>query len=216
VKGAVSGQITGVGVTPSTNAYSMAVLMDPSTGESLGIDVRTIDTGLPSAFSIGYTITDIVPNDDYVVTAEVGDGGAIWRNAAGVPVITNGNPKSGIQVVVTQVVAAGASPSPSASPAPSASPVTTPPPNFGRTGDLLPWIVIIVLVAAVAAFFIAHGRNSEGELATDATTSTDDAPTTDGATASAATAEPAHDEPAPAPPAAGEAAPTDPDAAPPR
>ena len=88
----------------------MAVLMDLSTGESLGIDVRTVDDGLPSAFSIGYTITDIAPNDDYVVTAEVGDGGAIWRNAAGVPVITNGNPKSGIEVVATQVAAAGASP----------------------------------------------------------------------------------------------------------
>jgi uncharacterized lipoprotein YbaY len=246
VKGAVSGQITGVGVTPSTNAYAMAVLMDPSTGESLGIDVRTVDDGLPSAFSIGYTITDIAPNDDYVVTAEVGDGGAIWRNAAGVPVITNGNPKSGIEVVVAQVVAAGASPSPSASPTPSASPVPTPPTNFGRTGDLLPWIVVIVLIAAVAAFFIARGWGGQDELPPDATPTTtgaaaapvvdeaapgaeappiDDAtpttaetPTTE-ATATgddAATITEVPAPPAEATPAAGEAAPTDPDAAPPR
>jgi hypothetical protein len=126
----------------------------------LGIDVRTIDSGLPSAFSIGYTITDIAPNDDYVVTAEVGDGGAIWRNAAGVPVITNGNPKSGIEVVVAQVVAAGASPSPSASPTPSASPVPTTADELRQDRRPPPWIVVIVLIAAVAAFFIARGRES--------------------------------------------------------
>jgi uncharacterized lipoprotein YbaY len=215
VKGAVSGQITGVGVTPSANAYAMAVLIDPSTGESLGIDVRSVDSGLPSAFSIGYTITDIVPADDYVVTAEVGDGGTTWRNAAGVPVITNGNPKSGIQVVVTQVAALSPSASPSPSPSPSASPV--PAPNFGRTGDLLPWIVIVVLVAAVAAFFIARGRNRDDELAPDATPpTTDAAPPTAEATTTAESVELAPDETIPPAPPAGEAAPTDPDAAQPR
>ncbi len=33
LKGAVTGQITGVGVQPSTDAYSMAILVDPATGE---------------------------------------------------------------------------------------------------------------------------------------------------------------------------------------
>ena len=105
LKGAVTGQITGVGITPSPAAYAMTVLVDPSTGDSLGIQVQTVDDGLPTAFSVAYAITDIKPDQDYVVTAEVGDNGATWRNAAGVPVITNGNPKSGIQVVVTPVIA---------------------------------------------------------------------------------------------------------------
>ena len=51
----------------------MAVLVDPATGASLGIDVRSVDQGLPVAFSIPYSITDIQPTADYVVTAEVGD-----------------------------------------------------------------------------------------------------------------------------------------------
>ena len=93
----------------------MTVLVDPATGESLGIDVRNIGAGLPAAFSVPYAITDIQPNQDYVVTAEVGDEGQTWRNVAGVPVITNGNPKSGVQIVVTPVAVAP-SPSPSANP----------------------------------------------------------------------------------------------------
>ena len=44
LKGAVTGQITGVGVAPSATAYSMAVLVDPATGNSLGIDVRDVDS----------------------------------------------------------------------------------------------------------------------------------------------------------------------------
>ena len=125
LKGAVTGQITGVGVAPSATAYSMAVLVDPATGNSLGIDVRDVAAGLPVAFSVPYAITDIVPTNDYVVTAEVGDASTSWRNAAGVPVITKGNPKSGIQVVVTEV----AVPSPSPTATPSASPVPAPAPD---------------------------------------------------------------------------------------
>ena len=102
LKGAVTGQVTAVGLAPTATAYSMTVLVDPATGESLGIDVRNIGAGLPAAFSVPYAITDIQPNQDYVVTAEVGDEGQTWRNVAGVPVITNGNPKSGVQIVVTR------------------------------------------------------------------------------------------------------------------
>ena len=61
LKGAVTGQITGVGITPSPAAYAMTVLVDPSTGDSLGIQVQTVDDGLPIAFSVAYAITDIKP-----------------------------------------------------------------------------------------------------------------------------------------------------------
>ena len=155
LKGAVSGQITGIGVQPSATAYAVTVLVNPATGESLGIDVKTVDQGLPAAFSVPYSIGDIQPTADYVVTAEVGDSNTTWRNAAGVPVITKGNPKAGVQVVVTEV----STPAPSATPAPSPSAAPT---ETGRGGDggLLPLIILIAVAGAVIAFLVARGRGN--------------------------------------------------------
>jgi hypothetical protein len=113
-----------------------------------------VEAGLPVAFSVPYAITDIVPTNDYVVTAEVGDATTSWRNAAGVPVITKGNPKSGIQVVVTEV--AVASPSPTATP--SASPIPGPAPEVTSSGNLLTWIILIAIIGAIVAFLVARGR----------------------------------------------------------
>jgi uncharacterized lipoprotein YbaY len=179
LKGAVSGQVSAVGLQPTPGAYAMAVLVDPATGASLGIDVKTITDGLPVAFAIGYTITDINPSDDYVVTAEVGNGTDTWRNVAGVPVITNGNPKSGIQVVVTEVAVVAPSPSSSATPSPTASPAPVTPPANTPTSGLLPWIILIALIAAVAAFFIARRRNRPDEPTPEPpATASDGQPTT--------------------------------------
>ena len=86
-----------------------------------------------------------------MVTAEVGDASTSWRNAAGVPVITKGNPKSGIQVVVTEV--AVASPSPTATP--SASPIPAPAPDLTSSGNLLTWIILIAIIGAIVAFLVA-------------------------------------------------------------
>jgi len=203
LKGAVTGQVTAVGLAPTATAYSMTVLVDPATGESLGIDVRNIGAGLPAAFSVPYAITDIQPNQDYVVTAEVGDEGQTWRNVAGVPVITNGNPKSGVQIVVTPVAVA---PSPSPSATPSPAPSAAPAPDRGRSDDsnLLGIIILIAVIAALAAFLIARGRNSTDEFpppTTDGEAATGDAAaadTADGAAATdAAAAAPSATEPAP-------------------
>jgi uncharacterized lipoprotein YbaY len=155
LKGAVSGEITGLGVQPSATAYAITVLVDPATGASLGIDVKTVDQGLPVAFSVPYSIGDIQPTADYVVTAEVGDSSATWRNAAGVPVITKGNPKTAVQVVVTEVSTPVVSAPPT--PAPSAAPTET-----GRGGDgwLLPLILLIAIGGAVIAFLVARGRGN--------------------------------------------------------
>jgi uncharacterized lipoprotein YbaY len=156
LKGAVTGQITGIGVQTSATAYAITVLMDPATGASLGIDVKTVDQGLPVAFSVPYSVTEIQPTSDYVVTAEVGDSNATWRNAAGVPVLTKGNPKTAVQIVVTEV----------STPAPSATPVPTPAPSAasterGRGGDgLLPLILLVAIAGAVAAFLVARGRGN--------------------------------------------------------
>ena len=173
IKGAVSGQITGTDVQLAGTGYAMAVLIDPATGDSLGNDVRSITSGLPSAFSIGYTITDIDPTNAYVVTAEVGDGTSIWRNAGGVPVITNGNPKAGVQVPVTAVSVASPSPVATPSPSPSPTPAPVPPPGIGTSGNLLLWIILIALVGAVAAFLVA--RNREQAAAAEAASPTAEA-----------------------------------------
>ena len=159
LKGAVTGQITGVGIDLSPTSYAMAILIDPTSGETLGIDAQNVVDGLPVAFSVPYAITDIQPTQDYVVTAEVGDDGQTWRNAAGVPVITNGNPKTAIQVVVTPVVVA--SPSPSASPSPTPIPSVSPAPEPSRpgSGNLLGIIILIAIILAIVAFFIARGRS---------------------------------------------------------
>jgi uncharacterized lipoprotein YbaY len=160
VKGTVTGKITAVGLEPSSEAYSMAVLVDPDSGDSLGIDVRSVEAGLPVSFAIPYTITDIRPNNPYVVTAEVGDQGVVWQNMAGVPVITNGNPRSDVQVVVTEVVPPTPSPTPSPTASPTPVPSATVSPGSGRRtdGGLLGIIILIAVGAALVAFFIARGR----------------------------------------------------------
>jgi uncharacterized lipoprotein YbaY len=156
LKGAVAGQITAVGLQPSTDAYALAILVDPSTGESIGIDSRPVDNGLPAAFSVPYLITDIDPTNDYVVTAEIHDTTGSWRNAAGVPVITKGNPKTAIQVPVTQVLVAS---SPSPSPTPAASPAPAPASEDTGIGGVLTAIILVAVAGAIAAFFIIRGRN---------------------------------------------------------
>jgi uncharacterized lipoprotein YbaY len=191
IKGAVSGQITGADVQVGANGYAMAVLLDPATGDSLGNDVRSITAGLPVPFTIGFTVTDIVPTDSYVVTAEVGDGTSTWRNAGGVPVITNGNPKAGVQVPVTAVSVASPSPAPTVSPSPSPPPTPTPP-GIGTSGNLMLWIILVALVGAAAAFLVARNRDKAAAAeTTDTTVPSDELPAAagDDATAGAATGE---------------------------
>jgi uncharacterized lipoprotein YbaY len=156
MKGLVSGQITAVGLQPPATAYAIAVLVDPATGESLGIDVRLAEEGLPVAFGIPYGITDIDQTADYVVEAEVGDEGISWRNAGGVPVITKGNPKTGVQVVVAEV--STPTPAPTPTPTPVATAAPAPPSEPTGSGGLLTAIILLAIGAAIAVFLIARGR----------------------------------------------------------
>jgi uncharacterized lipoprotein YbaY len=220
IKGAVSGQITGTDVQVGANGYAMAVLLDPATGDSLGNDVRSITAGLPVPFSIGFTVTDVVPTDAYVVTAEVGDGTSTWRNAGGVPVITNGNPKAGVQVPVTAVSVASPSPAPTASPSPSPTPTPASPPGIGTSGNLMLWIILVALVGAAAAFLVARNREqaASAETTEAAVPSDGEVPPGAGADAiagaAAGEAEPAPPgelgDPATEPVATGDTAPADP------
>ena len=85
--------------------------MDPATGASLGIDVKTVSQGLPVGFSVPYRSRHQADRG----LCRDGRGGrldATLRNAAGVPVLTKGNP-SPLSVVVTEVSAAAPSATPS-------------------------------------------------------------------------------------------------------
>ena len=137
VKGEVSGSITGQGIQLSATAYSIAILIEPSTGESLGMDVNPTDGKIPTPFAVPFSLDSIDQAKTYVVTGELVDGATTWENSTGVPVITNGNAISDVQVVVAQVVA----PSPSPEPSPSES---------GR-GDVTPAILLMIVALIVGA-----------------------------------------------------------------
>jgi hypothetical protein len=187
VKGTVSGQISAIGLQPTANAYSVAVLVDPATGATLGIDAKSAPTGLPVEFAIPYAITDIVPNNDYVVAAEVIDDNVIWQSPAGVPVITNDNPKSGVQVVITEL--AGVSPPPS-TPTPVPSPPPQPPVDETGSGGLIGILILIALIGAVAAFLIARGRGQPDTVPPPADSAAETTPTEDPDAATEAPTEP--------------------------
>ena len=158
LKGAVTGSISALGYQPVADAYAIAILLDPETGESYGIDVRLTEGKVPVPFSVPYTITDIQKTSDYVIAAELGDAsGTTWDNTAGVPVITKGNPKSGVQVVVTQVVPPTPGPTATPSPGPTAAPLPPSPGGDGGTGPLLA-LVIIGAIVGIAAAVIARLR----------------------------------------------------------
>ena len=110
---------------------------------------------MPVPFGVPFALNDITPGSDYVVTAEVVNADETWRNTEGVPVITNGNSRSGIQVVVAEVVA----PSPSAAPTPRPTPSgALVPAEDSGSGGLLGIIILVALIGGLAAFLIARGR----------------------------------------------------------
>jgi len=148
VKGEVSGTITGVGITSSATAYSVAVLLDPSTGESLGMDVQPTNGKVPVPFSVPFSLDSIDPARDYVVTGEISDGAQTWENSAGVPVITKGNAISDVEVVVTAVVA----PSPSPSPAPAET-------GGGDTTPALLLVILALVLGAIGLYLWNRSRN---------------------------------------------------------
>ncbi len=145
-KGEVTGSVTGVGIALDPGATSVSVLIDVDTGLSLGVDL-TRPTQLPAPFAIPFAVSDLQEGGTYVVQAELTSGAALtYTNAAGVPVITNGHPLSGVQVVVAEV--ATPAPSPSATPEPTPAPSAAPDSDAGLDGGtlLLPLLVVGALV----------------------------------------------------------------------
>ena len=158
-KGEVTGSITGVGITIEPDATAVSVLIDVDSGLSLGVDL-TRPTKLPAPFAIPFSVSDLQEGGTYVVQSELTSGSATYANAAGVPVITNGHPISGVQVVVSEV--ATPTPSPSATPLPTPSAPPEPPPDKGLDGGtlLLPLLVIGLLVL-LGGILLARSKDDE-------------------------------------------------------
>ncbi|MGZ8527391.1 MAG: YbaY family lipoprotein [Candidatus Limnocylindrales bacterium] len=135
VKGEVIGSLTGAAISPTDAAYAVAVLIDPATGQSLGMDLLPTIGALPAPFSLPFSLAAIDPARDYLVNARIVDAGRTWQNPAGVPVITRGNPIADVQVVVAEAVAPGPSPGPGA----------------GSGSDIGLGIVLLVLALIVGA-----------------------------------------------------------------
>ncbi len=145
--GEVSGQIGGVNVDVSGEAFSVAVLMNVRTDQPVGFDANADPTAVPIGFGVGFDPATIDSNTDYVVIAGVVNGARRWTNTTGVPVITKGNPLSGITVAVAEAVP----PAPSPTPVPGSDhgPGNT---DSGSTGLILLLILIAVIVGAVLLY----------------------------------------------------------------
>jgi uncharacterized lipoprotein YbaY len=153
VKGEVTGSLTGAAISPTGAAYAVAVLIDPATGQSLGMDLLPTVGAVPVPFSLPFSLAAIDPARDYLVGARIVDTERTWQNQAGVPVITRGNLIADVQVVVvTEAVAPGPSLSPGPGSGPGSGPVSGPGPAAGGTsGDVGPGIVVLVLALIVGA-----------------------------------------------------------------
>jgi hypothetical protein len=121
IEGEVTGAITGLPSTISLDAWAMAFVLDQETGDVLGLQSGAIIGSTFVPFTVPFLIEDLDPNKTYVAGATVFDDVNTYRSEAGVPVITNGNPYSGINLAVIQ-----AGPSPTPSQAPTATPTATP------------------------------------------------------------------------------------------
>ena len=91
LKGAVTGDLTGVGIAPSAGSYGVAVLVDVDTGAAQGIQYLPTVTSVPAPFSVPFNPTTIDKNRDYVVQGAIVDSSTRWENETGVPAITKGN-----------------------------------------------------------------------------------------------------------------------------
>ncbi len=155
LKGAVTGTISGDGLDGITNpdAYGTALVLRVDTGETIGIQMISPFDMAPADFSVPYDPTTIDPDADYVARASVWDGTGMWVADGDMPVITKGNPQSGVSLSVSAPPVPTPTPAPTASP--SAQPTPTPTPDPDTTGDTggFSWIALLV-VAALAVIGI--------------------------------------------------------------
>jgi len=159
LKGQVTGEITGEGIALSGTGFSTAVLFDATSNMEVGMTVVPAPTGIPINFSVPFDPAEIDDAAEYVVVAGIVEGDSRWANRVGVPVITNGNPFSGIVVPVSAV---------EPSPSPEAS-----------DGGLSPLvlIVLLLLIAGAVAAAVWYYRSRQTPPPDDGGTPTDGTPT---------------------------------------
>ena len=101
----MSGTITASASTPrDPESYGTSLLPDVNTGATIGFQLdlargRRADPLLGAVRS-----QHITPGAAYVARGSVWDGTTLWNTPAGVPVITNDNPKSNVLLTVVPAV----------------------------------------------------------------------------------------------------------------
>ncbi len=162
LKGAVTGLITGDGLNPPAGAGTVGTvsIIRADTGDTVGFQFLTDFSGVPIPFSAPYDPRSLTPGADYELFAWIYDGTSEWANQAGVPVITNANPTSNVNVLVTRKTTPPPSPTPTASPTAAPSPSAEPTPEPGR--GLQPGLILLVLLmvggGVAVAFAVARKR----------------------------------------------------------
>ena len=160
IEGEVTGLVTGLPSGIGMNAWGMAFILDTSDGSVLGIQTGAIHGSNLVPFSVPFLTENVDSTKTYVVGATVFDDVNTYRSDPGVPVITNGNPFSGIQLTMVSV---GPSPTPSPVPtptvaptpspvptsAPTAAPTPTPTSNGSTSGGGIDPVVLLVILALV-------------------------------------------------------------------
>jgi uncharacterized lipoprotein YbaY len=158
LKGAITGTITGVGLDSASDpeSFGTALAFNVTTGETIGFQFIEPTGAAPVPFSVPYDPTTVDPNADYVIRASIFDGTATWATAAGVPVLTKGNPRTDVQVTVT--VANPPTPA-TAAPTATAAPVA-PAESGGGIGSILIVLLVIGGVIGGAALVIRSRRTA--------------------------------------------------------
>ncbi len=149
LKGAVSGTITGAGLDPTKDpdSYGTSILLDASTGATIGFQLISPTSAVPIPYSVPYDPSTIDQSASYVARGSVWDGTALWNTPAGVPVITNDNPKSDVVLTVVPDV------------------------TSSDSGGLGTWWILLLLALIVAGIIAAviymrrAGQADEGPIA---------------------------------------------------
>jgi uncharacterized lipoprotein YbaY len=150
LKGQVTGEITGEGVTLTGSGFAAAVVFDATSNAAVGMAVEPAPTGVPIDFSVPFDPAEIDDTAEYVVVAGIVDEENRWANRDGVPVITNGNPLSGIVVPVTAVE-------------PSPSPEASADSGLSTIALLILLLIIVAVVAAVVWYLRSRSEPPPGD-----------------------------------------------------
>ena len=136
LKGAVSGTITGVGLDSASDpeSYGTSLLLDVNTGATIGFQLISPAGAAPIPYSVPFDPSTITPGAAYVARGSVWDGTTLWNTPAGVPVITNDNPKSNVLLTVV----------------PAVTPTPAPEPDSGISWALLLLITLVIIAIIVA------------------------------------------------------------------